>query len=95
MWSDTAGNQYTNGKTIFSRAGSGITTVTILSSVQTIAGTSGSDYAFLPCKSTINSVNFEANSQLDNIQQYAFYQCPDLESVDFSNCQNLKTIYIH
>ena len=95
MWSDTAGNQYTNGKTIFSRAGSGITTVTILSSVQTIAGTSGSDYAFLPCKSTINSVNFEANSQLDNIQQYAFYQCPDLESVDFSNCQNLKTIYDH
>ena len=91
-WSDSAGNRYTDENTVFRAAASGIESITILSSVKTIYGYSDSDYSFIQCSSTIKTVDFESNSELLEIQPYAFYYCTKLSNINLSKCNKLQTI---
>ena len=64
-------------------------------SCKTIFGTSDQSYAFINCKSTLQTFSVEDGSELQTIQQYAFYQCTALENADFSKCTSLNSIGSH
>ena len=68
-----------------------ITAITILASCTAIRGEKG-DYAFLLAKDTLESCFFEQNSQLQTIQDYSFYECSKLASIDLSVCNELTYI---
>lgn len=65
--------------------GTKIRRVNIPSTVKSIA-----KYAF--CETPLQYVSFAENSQLESIQRYAFQALSSLQSVDFGNMSNLKTI---
>ncbi|EAY09322.1 hypothetical protein TVAG_394940 [Trichomonas vaginalis G3] len=67
---------------------SGTRTFTVPSSVQRIQAGKTGNSAFLLCKSTIQSVYFEQNSQLTDLQSFCFSET-SVETVDFSHCNNL------
>ena len=71
---------------------SGLTELVIPSDVKVIYGSTSSIYALEPSRTTLRSFSFENPSFLTEIQKYSFYQCTALESADFSECINLKSI---
>ena len=83
---------YNDDKTKLMFAPSGATSVQIAASVETIFGSGSSDYAFYPCRSTLESFSFESNSRLTTISQYAFYRCSKLKIINLSMCVQLNSI---
>ena len=79
-------------KTILNYAPSDVTDVDIISSVKIIRGFSETNYSFIKCATKLERVNFLDNSQLETIQDYAFYSCSSLLSIDLSKCTKLTTI---
>ena len=69
-----------------------VTSVVIRQSCTTIRGDGEDDYAFLLAKNTLETCTFEEGSQLQDIQQYSFYECQRLKTIDLSICYSLKTI---
>ncbi|EAY05822.1 hypothetical protein TVAG_202800 [Trichomonas vaginalis G3] len=64
----------------------------ILSSCVTISGGSSSlKSSFANCLTTIKSISFGPNSQLQTIFSYVF-NGSSIESIDFSNCMKITTI---
>ena len=82
---------YTNNDTILDSV-KAVTSVTIISSCVTIRGNGPGDYAFILAKDTLENCLFQQGSKLQTIQQYAFYQCSKLKSIDLSVCTELTTL---
>ena len=61
-------------------------------SCKIIGGTDSQNYAFQPCKDTLESFTFQDPTSLIEIKNYAFYQCKKLKEVNLQLCTNLKTI---
>ena len=57
-----------------------------------IYGESETEYAFFNCKNSLKTFKISEGSKLQEIQQYAFYQCTALHTVDLRNCTLLITI---
>ena len=74
---------------------SAIPSITIVADCTSIRGQSANDYAFIKAAKTLTKCSFETNSQLQIIQQYAFYQCSKLVSIDLSVCTKLTLIGSH
>ena len=66
--------------------------VIVPNTVQTIYGAEKNHYAFAVAAETLESLLFETNSQLKTIQQYSFYKCSKLKSIDLSSCTQLESI---
>ena len=64
----------------------------IPASVVTIVDGEIDSYAFKVAKTTSFELSFAENSELVTIGSYAFYECNQLTSVDFTNAQKLRTI---
>ena len=67
-------------------------TYEVVSYYTTIYGLSEQNYAFSSSKDTLKSFTFAANPQLQTIQQYAFYNCKKLQSIDLTICTKLTSI---
>ena len=83
--------QYSEDGTILDTVGA-VSSVVIRQSCTTIRGNGEGDYAFLLAKDTLETCTFEEGSQLQDIQQYSFYECQRLQTIDLSICYSLKTI---
>lgn len=70
----------------------GTQTFTVKASIEIIYGVSDQIYCFKNAKDSIKTVLFEPNSNLNNINQYAFYSCTQLSSIDLSSCSKLRII---
>ena len=81
-----------SGSNVLTEVQKGTKNFVVEKKITTIYGFSDTLYAFSACKTTLESVTFEENSQLEVIQQYAFYQCTKLKEIDLSNCTNLSSI---
>ena len=82
---------YTKGFETFYSA-SLVSDVKINSNCKIIRGESEYSYAFRDSINTLVSFSFDANSKLETIENYAFYKCSKLQSIDLSQCSNLQTI---
>lgn len=58
----------------------------ITSKCETIFGASKELYACIQVASTLQSFSFQPNPQLKRIQNYAFYKCINLQTIDLSPC---------
>ena len=73
-------------------APSDLTNFVIKSQTKYIRGETSSSYAFIACNSTFKSFSFEENSQLQSIQNFAFYFCSKIQNIDISKCNHLTSI---
>ena len=67
-------------------------TIKINANCKIIKGWSTTNYAFYNSRNSLKTFTFEENSQLTTIENYAFYQCSQLQSIDLSSCSLLTTI---
>ena len=66
--------------------------VNIKAECTSIRGESEKNYAFYGARNTIENCYFEEGSKLKTIQNYAFYKCEKLLSIDLSVCKELNSI---
>ena len=66
--------------------------IEIDSRCEVIFGESSYSYAFKDVASTLTSFSFQSNPKLRTIQNYAFYYCTNLISVNLSMCTQLTEI---
>ena len=92
MGSDVYGNTYSDDNSIFIRAASNIVSIILFRDCKIISSTSSLNYAFQDCAKTLQTVDFESNSKLQEIQKYSFSSCSQLKTINFSNCKELKII---
>ena len=85
MTSDQYGNRYSEGFENFISCKSGITSITLNQETRFILGNSEYDSSFLDCRSSIHDVIFPEGSKLEEIQNYAFRLCRNIESINLSN----------
>lgn len=83
---------YLNNYEILDDTDSGARCISIHPNAITISGRNENTYAFKNCNGTLESVSFPVGSKLTQIQNYAFYYCTVIQSIDFTNCLSLKTI---
>ena len=73
-----------------------VTNIEIKSRCEIVFGQLGPSYcgnhAFEGSRRTLKSVTFQENSKLNTISDCAFFECSELNAIDFSNCKYLKTI---
>ena len=84
--------EFDDQKTLLISAPSNAEEVIIPHSVKTIYGADETHNAFFVARDSLKSFSFEANSQIQTIQRYAFSQCSVLQSIDLSSCTNLQSI---
>ena len=86
------GNEYdSNEKKVLQLVEEKTTEITVLQSVESIAGGTISSSAFYLCRQKIQSVSFEQNSQLKELGILLFSET-SIKSVNFSNCAYLTAI---
>ena len=69
-----------------------VVSLTVPTEVTKIYGETKTKYAFYLCRDTIENIVFPDNSQLVQIQPYAFYSCSKITSIDLSMCSLLERI---
>lgn len=83
---------YSNGYTVLQSVETNTQSTSIHKNAKTISGSSASNYAFKDCANTIETVTFETDSLLSEIQEYAFYSCSKLREIDLRPCLFLTVI---
>ena len=83
---------YSSDKTILESVYKTATKVNVIPQCKIIFGRDKDANAFRPCSTKIQSVIFTDDSQLEIIQNYAFYLCTALTTINLENCKNLRQI---
>ena len=83
---------YSNDKRILHTVPSNVVHAVIPNYVEIVKGESSNLYAFKECSSIVETISFEENTLLSEIQNYSFYRCSKLNNVDLSRCTHLTTI---